>query len=611
MRAATSLPTLGAQPVAERRCSFTVWAPAARTVELHLHTASDRTVPLESVERGYFTVLVDDVGPGDLYRFRLDGERELADPASRFQPEGVHGPSAVVAREFEWSDDAWRGLRLRDYLIYELHVGTFTHAGTFGAVMEHLPYLRDLGVTALELMPVAEFPGHRNWGYDGVFPYAAQSSYGGPAALKRLVDACHAHELAVILDVVYNHLGPEGNHLTAFGPYFTARHRTPWGPALNFDGPHSDEVREFFIQNALQWTREFHIDALRLDAVHAILDTSALPFLQELADRVHEDARARDRHVVLIAESDLADPRMIRPPTKGGHGMDAQWLDDFHHSLHTLLTGETQGYYSDYCGIEPLARSFREGFVYAGQYSNVRMRRHGVPAPDAQPEQFVVFIQNHDQIGNRFAGDRLAATLSLEWLKLAAATVLLSPFSPLLFMGEEYGEVAPFPYFISHTDPQLIEAVRAGRKAEFSAFAWADEPPDPEAEETFSSARLDHQLRQHGQHQVLHAFYRELIRVRREHPVLRRFEAIDARVEGDTLLVFRHAHGSAALLALNFSDGEAAIAPDVAAGSWTLVLDSAAPEWRLNGDDDRSAFRAALDNPRLAPHSAVLLVRQV
>ncbi|MGH7444719.1 MAG: malto-oligosyltrehalose trehalohydrolase, partial [Longimicrobiales bacterium] len=405
-----------------RRAHFRVWAPGARAVDLVIASPHRRTVRMEE-HNEYYTAVVDDVDEGQRYGFELDGGATLPDPASRHQPDGVHGLSAIMASLFPWSDADWRGRALDDYVIYELHVGTFTAAGTFDAAAERIPALCELGVTVVELMPVAQFVGARNWGYDGVLPYAAQDSYGGPHGLKRFVDRCHAAGLAVCLDVVYNHLGPEGNYLGRFGPYFTDRYHTPWGGALNFDGPHSDHVREYFIGNALQWIDEFHIDALRLDAIHAIVDESARPFLQELAEQVHERAAVLGRTVVLIAESDLGDARVIRPPEQHGLGMDAQWLDDFHHSLHTLLTGEQAGYYRDFGHIDQLACAYRDGFVYTGQYSAYRQRRHGAPAPDAAPRQFVVYAQNHDQIGNRMLGDRLARSLTCEQLKMSAAAV--------------------------------------------------------------------------------------------------------------------------------------------------------------------------------------------
>lgn len=603
MRHPPDAPPLGARLHEDGSCSFNVWAPRARTVDLHLLAPIDRIAPLSPAERGYFTATLDHVEAGALYRFRLDGGAELPDPASRAQPQGVHGPSAVVSCAFPWSGTTWRAPDLRDFILYELHVGTFTPAGTFDAIIPELPHLRELGITAVELMPVAEFPGARNWGYDGVYPFAAHGAYGGPHALKRLVDACHQAGLAIVLDVVYNHLGPEGNYLPAYGYYFSDRHATPWGPAMNLDGPHSDEVRAYFIQNALQWILEFRFDALRLDAVHALFDASARPFLAELAERVHEAARAHDRTVLLIAESDLGDPRVIRPADRGGYGLDAQWLDDFHHALHTTLTGERAGYYADFGQLDQLADAFRHGFVYRGQYSRHRLRRHGAPAPDAHPTQFVVFAQNHDQIGNRLAGDRLASTLSLEPLKLAAATVLLSPFVPLLFMGEEYGEPAPFPYFVSHIEPELLEAVRRGRAAEFASFDWLGQPPDPCAEETFLSAKIDRSLRHDGDRAALYRLCRRLIALRRELPVLTSFSSLVADAEHDLLTVLRRQGGTSALLALNVSPRHATL-PLATAQPWQVALDTADARWAGPG----AASLAPDGTLTLQPLAAALLV---
>src|SRR5439155_13390119 len=439
---------LGTTYLGSGRCHFLVWAPTAERVELQIVSSGDRCVPLERVGRGYHRAVVDNVEPGILYRFRLNGQKERPDPASRYQPEGVHGPSQVVdLSTFPWNDGHWSGLKLEDYVVYELHVGTFTAEGTFDAIVPRLDELRLLGVTAVELMPVAQFPGNRNWGYDGVYPFAVQNSYGGPGELKRLVNACHQTGLAVVLDVVYNHLGPEGNYLDEFGHYFSESYKTPWGRALNFDGPYSDEVARFFIENALSWFADFHIDALRLDAIHGIVDINARPFLAILSDAVHELAQKLDRRCYLIAESDLNDVKVLQATGLCGFGMDAQWSDDFHHALHTLLTKEQRGYYLDFGGIECLEKAYREGFVYSGQHSRHRARRHGNSSRSISAHRFVVCAQNHDQVGNRMFGDRLSALVSYERLKLAAGVVILSPFLPLLFMGEEYGEISPFQYF--------------------------------------------------------------------------------------------------------------------------------------------------------------------
>ena len=448
-------PDIGAYAVAGAT-TFRVWAPLAKSVEVELVDSLALKIPLQR-QGEYFQGSLP-AATGDRYWYWLDGALRRPDPASCSQPDGVHGPSQVRDDSFVWNDSRWQGIALDKYIFYELHVGTFTPEGTFDGAISRLDYLRELGITAVELMPVAQFPGKRNWGYDGAFIFAPQNSYGGPDGLKRLVDACHSRGLAVTLDVVYNHLGPEGNYLHGFGPYFTDRYRTPWGDAVNFDGPDSDAVRHFFISNALYWISEFHMDALRLDAVHGIYDFSALHILRELTDAVHRRGAALGRQVHLIAESDLNDVRIINSPNSGGYGLDAQWSDDFHHALRALLTGDRAGYYGDFGQFSHLAISFREGFVLSGGYSLVRKRRHGNSSAAVPPCRLVVFSQNHDQVGNRMRGERSDEHLSTRQLKLAAATVLLSPYLPLLFMGEEYAETAPFPYYVNHGDPELMES---------------------------------------------------------------------------------------------------------------------------------------------------------
>jgi maltooligosyltrehalose trehalohydrolase len=588
---------LGAQFLGGDRCSFLAWAPEAQMLDVRLISqGQERFIRLKRLSRGYHGAVVEGVFPGDTYLFRLNGEMERPDPASRYQPQGVHEASEIVDPTFVWGDRTWFGLPLRHYIIYELHVGTFTGEGTFDGVVSQLTELKELGVTALELMPVAQFPGRRNWGYDGVFPFAVQNSYGGPAGLKRLVNAAHQAGLAVVLDVVYNHLGPEGNHLADFGPYFTDRYRTPWGLALNFDGEHSDEVRRFFIENALYWQSEFHIDALRLDAVHAIKDTSAYPFLEELADRTHRKAEELNRRFHLIAESDLNHARLISPKPAGGCGLDAQWSDDFHHCLHVLLTGEQDGYYADYQAVPALlARVFRQGYAYTGQYSSFRKRRHGQRADLSSPGQFVVFSQNHDQVGNRRQGDRLSRLADLESLKLSAAAVLLSPFIPLLFMGEEYGETAPFQYVTSHTDPEVVEAVRQGRREEFSSFAWKGEAPDPQAEETFQDCILNRGLcRLQSAHGALFGFYQELIRLREAVPAITQARKEDIKPRAfeaeRALQVVYHSDTPSACLVLCFSEKPVCISLEGIAGDWTKLLDSAASTWGGSGSQIPDRF---------------------
>jgi maltooligosyltrehalose trehalohydrolase len=597
------------------RCRFLVWAPYREKVEVHVTYPDERMVLLEKDGEGYHRGVVEGIKPGFGYLYRLDGKEERPDPASRFQP-GPHVPSRVPDPLFPWADRAWFGIPLQDYLIYELHVGTFTPEGTFDGVISRLDYLKDLGVTAIEIMPVAQFPGSRNWGYDGVYPFAVQDSYGGPIGLKELVNACHGKGLAVILDVVYNHLGPEGNYLRDFGPYFTDRYHTPWGEAINFDGPESDHVRRFFIENALYWVTEFHMDALRLDAVHAILDHSAFPFLEELGMAVHERARRLNRRIHLMPESASNDSRIIRSRELGGMGLDCQWNDDFHHALHSGLTGEQFGYYNDFGNFKHIMKAFNEGFVYSGEYSDHRQRRHGNSSRQIPAHRFVVFIQNHDQVGNRLRGDRLSELVSFEGLKLAAGAVLLSPYIPLLFMGEEYGEKAPFPYFISHSDPDLVEAVRKGRKEEFSTFQWKEEPPDPQAEETFLSAKLNHELQgAPGRHKVLFDFYRELIRLRKETESLSRSGKEQMEISGcelqKILFIRRWSASDEVFAAFNFSPDPTSTAHPLSPSRWEKRLDSAETRWEGPG----SAVGSTLDSGSgpvhltLSPFAFVLFSR--
>ncbi|HJX27166.1 MAG TPA: malto-oligosyltrehalose trehalohydrolase [Thermoanaerobaculia bacterium] len=588
--ATTWEPKLGAIALGNERCRFRVWAPAAERVEVEVRELDEELhlIALEPCGDGYFEAEADGVGPGDLYSLRLDGKEGRPDPASRFQPEGVHGPSMVIDRSFAWTDGDWRGLPLPSFVLYELHVGTFTPEGTFEAVIPHLKRLRDLGVTAIEIMPVAQFPGSRNWGYDGVLPFAVQNSYGGPEGLKRLVDACHCCDLAVVLDVVYNHFGPEGNYLSEFGPYFTDRYKTPWGLSLNYDGADCDPVRAYFLENALHWIAEYHLDGLRLDAVHAIIDNSERPFLQDLGTAVRDLADQLERPVYIFPESDLNTTFFLRPADRGGCGFHAQWTDDFHHSLHTLLTGEKNGYYQDFGSLEQMAKAMRGGFAYTGDYSTFRRRRHGVPSGEIEAWRHVVCSQNHDQTGNRMKGDRLTSLASFESLKLAAATVILSPFIPLLFMGEEYGEPAPFLYFISHSDKGLVEAVRAGRKEEFAGFLDQGEPLDPQAESTFTRSRLDWSLRDQGRHGAMESFYRELLRLRRSIPALAHLskDSVTATPLEDrkVLLVRRESPGPAVfnevLILLSFADEGSRSAPvTVPEGSWRTILDSTDERW--------------------------------
>jgi maltooligosyltrehalose trehalohydrolase len=584
---------IGARVRGSAGTDFAIWAPFASDVCVKLLDRSGALHRLERRDFGYFSGTVPGAHAGARYVYRLDEREEWPDPTSRFQPDGVHGASEVIdPNAFRWSDEGWRGLPLDRFIIYELHVGTFTRHGTFQGVISRLDALRDLGVTAIELMPVAQFPGSRNWGYDGVFLFAPQSTYGGPVGLQALVDACHRRGLAVILDVVYNHLGPEGNVLGHYGPYFTDRYRTPWGAAINYDGPDSDAVRHFIVSNALQWITDYHIDALRLDAIHGIYDFSAKHILRELADAVHERGRALGRTVQLIAESDLNDVTVIASPEQGGHGLDAQWSDDFHHSLHALTTGERLGYYEDFGELTHLATALEQGFVYAGRYSRHRRRRHGNSVRERPSRQLVICAQNHDQVGNRAFGDRLSSVLPWEALKLSAAAVLLAPYTPLLFMGEEFGETAPFHYFIDHGDAGLIEAVRQGRRKEFAAFGWTD-VPDPQAPETFERSRLrDGSALDHRQHALL-AWYTRLIEIRLSRPEFRsegmaRSQHHVVLDGGRRMLVLQYWQKQlpTALLILSFNHQAAELPIEKPHGVWKLSTASWNKEF---GGDDQPA----------------------
>lgn len=594
-------------------CDFRVWAPFARSVSAKLITPGLRILPLRKIEGGYWSATAEQCPPGTRYLYVLDNGRERPDPASRCQPEGVHGPSQVVNHAaFPWTDQGWKGLSLQSMIMYELHTGAFTPEGTFDAIIPHLDYLKELGITAIELMPVAQFPGERNWGYDGVYPYAVQNSYGGPEGLKRLVDACHRKELAVILDVVYNHLGPEGNYLWDYGPYFTGRYKTPWGDAINFDGPYSDDVRSYFIGSALAWITDYHLDALRTDAIHGIFDFSAKHVLRELAEAVHARAGELGRKAQVIAESDLNDARMIRPADLGGCGLDAQWNDDFHHSLHTLLTGERTGYYEDFGKLEHLEKALREGFVYSGEYSAYRKRRHGASSNDRPAGQFVVFSQNHDQAGNRMAGERLSSLAAFEQLKLAAGAVMLSPFIPLLFMGEEYGETAPFHYFVHHGDGELIAAVRKGRQEEFLAAGWRGELADPQEKETFLKSKIDFELRHRDRHRALFGFYRELLRLRKETAALNTLSKTGMEVRSfapEKMLFMRRGQGREAVFSLfNFSEKDQAVSLALPEGVWEKTLDSSDARWAGPGCAAQPCIDARSREVvvPLKPHSVVL-----
>ncbi|MCE5267193.1 MAG: malto-oligosyltrehalose trehalohydrolase [Planctomycetaceae bacterium] len=515
-----------------------VWTPKASAVSLVIEDDNDRREFAMSPENdGHFVHRATVNAVETLrYGYRPGGDRAYPDPASRWQPDGVHAPSALFFPEsYSWVDASWTGVAREDLVIYELHVGTFTPEGTFAAIIPRLPELKRLGVTAIELMPVAQFPGDRGWGYDGAYPYAAQQSYGGPQALQQLIDAAHAVGLGVILDVVYNHFGPEGNYSEQFGPYFTDRYRTPWGRAINFDGPYCDPVRRFFIDNACYWVRDFHLDGLRLDAVQTIYDFSPRHILADIQAAVQCVAREQQRTVVVIAETDQNDVRLVQPIGRGGYALDGVWADDFHHSIHALLTGERDGYYEDYGRPEQLAKASRDVFVYDGVYSSHRHRRHGTRVGRADRSHFVVCTQNHDQIGNRARGDRLASLVPPPAERLAFGLMLLSPCVPLLFMGEEYGERRPFPFFCSFGDPELVDAVRRGRLEEFAAlrFRWSVEIPDPQSAETFASAKIVWSWPDGSSQAARRRLTADLLAARRQWPALQNRDRASARLLGN------------------------------------------------------------------------------
>ncbi len=532
---------------------FTLWAPSAKTVDVQV---SDRRIRMTRDPAGWWHAEVPQAGAGTDYGFCIDGGDPLPDPRSAHQPHGVHGLSRIVDHAaFQWTDRHWQSPPLASAVIYEMHVGTFTPAGTFESAIERLDHLVDLGVTHVELMPVAEFSGRWGWGYDGVDLYAPHHAYGGPDGLKPLVNACHQRGLGVILDVVYNHLGPSGNYLSQFGPYFTSHHTTPWGDAINFDGPDSDPVRRFLCDNALMWLRDYHIDGLRLDAVHQIIDTSATNVLEQMAQEIEDLSAALGRHLFVIAESDLNNPRLVWHRDVGGYDLDAQWNEDFHHALHGVLTGERKGYYVDFGQLADLAKSIQHVFVHDGCYSPFRRRAHGRPAANLPGSAFVTYMQNHDQVGNRAVGDRMSSLIGLQRLKVGAALLMTAPFVPLLFMGEEWAAATPFQYFTNHPEPELGRAVSQGRKREFAAFGWDPaEVPDPQDETTFQRSKLDWDEPDRQPHAEILDWYKRLIRLRRSAPALSTGRREDVRVrfdEDDKWLVIQR--GPVAV-ACNFDD---------------------------------------------------------
>jgi len=598
--------------VVDEGTRFRVWAPKVDTIAVRILGERSQTIPLtmtdpwDSEFGGVFEATIPGVKQGTDYFYILDGERERPDPVSRWQPHGVHGPSRVVDPDsFRWSDKGWAGIPLNDFIIYELHIGTFTPEGTFESAIARLPYLVELGITAVEIMPIAEFPGNRNWGYDGAALYPPQSSYGGPAGLKNLVDACHRHRLAVVMDVVYNHLGPEGNYLSEFAPSFTDAHHTPWGPAINFDGPGSDGIRRWVIDNALYWPTEYHVDALRLDAIHGIYDFGARHVLDELAEKFEHQARQLKRQAWIIAESDLADVRIINPRSAGGYALDGQWLDDFHHALYAILTGESGGFLMDFGSLAYLAKCLGEGYVYDWKYSRYRLRHYGSSSKDRPGEQFVAFIQNHDQVANTSRGQRLSCLVSREQQKLAAVLTLCCPFLPLLFMGEEYGETKPFVFFTSFDDNDLANAVSEGRKRELGAHYQEGEFADPQDQHSFERCKLDWPKLKSSPHAEILHLYRDLIALRRHHPSLGncRKDLTEIQFEESKFLVMKRADpsGESALVVCNFSDSWQTIPVTFEAGKWQAVL------WTGDSAYGRSAKNSFVEKPSFGPDRRIYM----
>jgi maltooligosyltrehalose trehalohydrolase len=564
----------GARPLPGEDTRFRVWAPNATSVALRIEGGRDR--PMLEVFPGEYELRTH-AAPGTDYFYVLDGARALPDPVSRWQPKGVHGPSRVYDPDaFPWSDGAWRGMPLMDLVTAEVHIGTFTPGGTFGAAIEKLEYLRDVGINAVEVMPVAAFPGERNWGYDGVHWYATQHSYGGPEAFKAFVNAAHRLGMAVILDVVYNHIGPQGNYLPAFSPFFSARYRTPWGDAINYDDADCDAVRRHAIENALFWLTEYHVDGLRLDAIHHIYDNEAWHVLSEMRERFHAQAAALGKPAYLIGESDLNDTRVFESPARGGWGLDSQWSDDFHHSLRALLTDNRRGYFADFGRVADLAKAIESGFAIDGRYSQYRRRRHGRSAAGRPGRHFTVCTQNHDQIANGTLGHRLSTVIGTVADKLAAAMLLCAPNPPLLFMGQEYGEVAPFHYFTSHGDPGLAEAVTKGRYEEIAAFLDGETFSDPQAESTYTACKLDWSLMERDPHAGMLRWYRALLRVRREWTCLRDDAPAARRVHFDEarrwMVVERGAGTERAWLFANVSAAAQRIPAPTGSAAGTLAL---------------------------------------
>jgi maltooligosyltrehalose trehalohydrolase len=567
----------------EGKGEFLLWAPFAEKTEVIINGEDgNNLVPDGS---GYWKLSSELFAPGIKYHIKIN-DKILPDPASVLQPQGVHGPSeAFDLGSFRWEDEGWKGVNQDEVIFYELHTGTFSVKGNFEGIADKLDYLKDLGITAIELMPVAQFPGSRNWGYDGVYPFAVQNSYGGPSALQNLVNSCHLKGLAVVLDVVYNHLGPEGNYLHEYGPYFTDKYKTPWGKAINFDDEWCDGVRRYYVENMLMWLRDFHFDGLRLDAVHAIKDFSAKHIITELHEKATELENITGRKYLLIGEIDLNDTRYINPVVNGGYGLNMQWCDEFHHALHSLVTGERNGYYSDFGDTWHLAKSLNEAYVYDGIYSPHRKRTFGSRTEGIPGNKFVVFTQNHDHIGNRMMGERLGQIIGFETLKLVAGILFISPFVPLLFMGEEYNEPNPFLYFTSHSDKDLQQLVKEGRSREFKDLIGAD-VPDPQSEDVFDRSKITFDIS--GERKLIIGFYRELIRLKKTHPVWKSFDRSNTNASSGSeksIIFVKKSNGYQLIALMNFNSHPVQFDLPESGRKFITLINSADLKWGGGHDE--------------------------
>ncbi|MCL7987005.1 malto-oligosyltrehalose trehalohydrolase [Sphingobacterium sp. lm-10] len=563
---------------------ISLWAPSAKTVHCQIE-GQDTRITLNQSKYGYWEASTHVLKVGDQYRFVLDGDA-YADPASYYQPEGVHGPSEVVDLSFAWTDAKYEVPALKDFIIYELHIGTFTQTHDFQGTIDKLPYLKKLGINAIEVMPIGQFPGERNWGYDGVFPFAVQASYGGPKAFQQLVDAAHAHDIAIVLDVVYNHFGPEGNYAPHYGPYFTEKYGTPWGSAINFDDAHSNGVRDFVLANVRMWFEDFHVDALRIDAAHALKDSSASHILQDIRKETNAWISEQETKHYLIVECDLNDRRYLEPLEKNGYAMDGQWVDEFHHALRVAAGGKPDGYYADFHGIADLAKAFQHAYVYTGQYSEHRQKFFGSDSTGLAGERFVVFSQNHDQTGNRMLGERSSMLFSSDMQRLMALAVIASPYVPMLFMGEEWSASTPFQYFVHHSDEELIEAVRKGRKEEFKSFHTEAEAPDPQAQSTFTDCVLNWTEQDSGSHRQMLAYYEALLAFRKSNSILRQVDRSLLTVQYDeakSVIVLSYTFEDQLMVGmLNFSTDAQVITLDNA-HSFERIWDTSDPAWGGSG----------------------------